>query len=202
MTRDEIITLTEQLGKQLSDPDTLDVYTNDVFDELGRLPLPQMVEAFIKSITSGTATYDFESDMLSIIYAIMDDELLSPVLELALDAYSSTWQSDSDTPTQFTQDAITAREYRLYPNPNFTSDPLIPIHGEPFGEDYPDNSLTLLYGDNRESGISPIYALPIAFDALSREFAYPSNHTDQSFAYISQLIAQLIYTMLGVHDAA
>lgn len=202
MTRDEIITLTEQLGKSLSDPDTLDVYTNDVFDELGRLPSPQIVEAFIKALTSGTSTYSFEDDMLSIIYAIMDDELLSPCNEAALDAYSSTWQSDTGTPTQFTQDAITAREYRLYPNPNFTSDPLIPIYGEPFGQDYPDNTLVLIYGDNREADISPIYALPIAFDALSREFAYPSNHADQSFAYISQLIAQLLYTILGVHDAA
>jgi hypothetical protein len=161
-----------------------------------------MIEAAIKALTSGTHTYDFEDDMLSIIYALMDDELLSPCEEAALDAYSTTWQSETGTPTQFTQDAITAREYRLYPEPDFTSDPLIPIHGEPFGEDFPANSLTLLYSDNREADISPIYALPIAFDALSREFAYPSNHTDQSFSYISQLIAQLIYTILGVHNAA
>lgn len=202
MTRDEIITLAEQLAKQLHDPDTLDVYTNDVFDELGRLPTPQMVEAFIKALTSGTATYPFETDMLSIVYAIMFDELLSPCDEPALDAYSASWQSATGTPTQFTQDNITARKYRLYPNPDFTSDPLIPIYGEPFGQDFPDDSLVLIYGDNREADISPIYALPIAFDALSREFAYPSNHTDQSFVHISQLIAQLIYTMLGVYDAA
>ena len=201
MTRNEIITLATQLAKSLQDDDTLDVYTNDVFNELALLPSPQMVEAKIKALTSGTSTYSFESDMLSIVYAIMFDELLSPCNEPALDAYSASWQSATGTPTQFTQDVITAREYRLYPTPDFTSDPLIPTYGEPFGQDFPDDSLTLIYADNRESDISPIYALPIALDALSREFAYPSNHTDQNFVYICQLVAQLIYTILGVHDA-
>lgn len=198
MTRDQIISLATELAHSLHDADTLDTYTNDIFHELAMLPSPQMTEAFLGSVTSGTATYSFESDMLRIVYAIMHDELLSPVVEADLEAYSATWTTASGTPTQFTQDMLTARTYLLYPIPNFTSSPLIPTHGEPFGEDYPANSLVLIYADDRETDISSIYALPIAFDALSREFTYPSDHTDLNFAGLSLAISQLFYQLLGV----
>ena len=125
MTRDEIITLAGDIAKSLQDADTLDIFTNEVLFDLASQPAPPMLEAVIKAVTSGTATYDFEDDMLRIVYAIMHDEILSPVEEKVLDAYSATWQSDTGTPTQFTQDSITARTYKLYPEPDFSSDALI-----------------------------------------------------------------------------
>lgn len=198
MTRDEIITLAGQLAQSLQDADTLDIFTNDVFHELAFLPSPPLLRAILKVITSGTAVYDFESDMLRIIYAIMYDELLSPVSEQALDAYNDTWQSDSNTPTQITQDAMTARTYRLYPEPDTTSSAVIPIHGQPWGEDYPDDILALVYADDRESGILDLYSLPIAFDSLRREFDYPSDHRDKNFAETCGAVSDLFYRLLGV----
>lgn len=198
MTRDEIIILADLLAQSLQDPDTFDIYTNDVFHERGADPSPHFVEAVIKSLTSGVAEYAFEADMLRIINAIMHDELLSPSTEDSLDAYSTTWTTATGTPKALTQDAVTARKYLLYPIPNFNSDPLIPMHGAPWGEDWPANSLALIYADDREDNILDIYALPIAFDALSREFTYPSNHSDQNFAALSLNIAQLLYRLIGV----
>ncbi len=198
MNRAEIIILAASLAKSLHDVDTLDTYINDVFHILGTLPKPQMVESYLKEITSGTSAYSYESDMLSIAYAIMYDELLSQCDERHFDAYSDTWQSETGTPTQFAQDSQTAREYRLYPEPNFSSSALIPAHGEPFGEDYPSNILTLIYADDREDNIPDIYSLPIAHDALSREFLQPSDHTDINYAALCSNIAQLFYRLLEV----
>ena len=198
MTRDEIIALAGELAQSLQDADTLDTFINDVFHELAFLPEPPLLKALLKQITSGVATYSFESDMLRSIYAIMFDELLSPVTEQALDAYNDTWQSDSGTPTQLTQDALTARTYRLYPNPDTSSDAVIPIHGQPWGEDYPDGILALIYADDREANILDLYSLPLALDALGREFAYPSDHKDIAFADTCKSVAQLFYRLLGV----
>jgi len=198
MTRDEIITLANELTIPSPDADTFDTYINDIFRVLAMRSVPPFLTAFIKALTSGTATYDFETDMLRVVYAIMYDELLSPSSEQALDAYNDEWQSDTGTPVAITQDEITARTYLLYPEPDFTSDPLIPTHGEPFGEDFPDDSLVLLYADDRESNIPTIFALPVAFDALSREFSYPSDHTDEDFAKLCQNVAQLFYRLTGI----
>lgn len=198
MTRDEIITFAGEIARSLQDADTLDVFTNDVFDDLATRSAPGMIEAKIKALTSGVATYDFEPDMIRIVYAIMEDALLSPETEPNLDAYAATWEADSGTPVAITQDHETARTYRLYPNPDFTSDPLIPIHGEPWGEDWPENSLALIYADNREDNIADIYAIPVAFDALAREFAYPSNHIDSAFSATCKALSQLFYRFIGV----
>lgn len=198
MTRDEIITFAGKLAMSLQDADTFDVFVNDVFFELAFVPSPPLLKAYLKEITAGTATYSFESDMLRIIYAIMFDELLSPVSEADLDAYNATWQSDTGTPTQITQDALTARTYRLYPEPDTSSDSVVPVHGEPWGEDYPDGILPLIYADDREDDIQDIYAIPVSFDVLKREFSYPSVHEDLDFAFTSESISQLFYRLLGV----
>ena len=197
MTRDEILTLTKSLALQLSETDTIDNFINDVFYELGLRLHPPFVQAEIKAITSGTSEYTFESNMLKVVYLIMFDELLSQSAEIDLEAYSKTWRTDTGDPLAYTQDIITARSYRLYPNPDFTSDPLIPINGQPWGEDFPDDSLVLIYSDNRESNILEFYALPISFDTLFREFSYPSDHEDQEFSAICQSLSKLLYAFAG-----
>jgi len=198
MTRDEIITFAKDLAQSLQDDDTLDVFMDDVFDDISRLPFMPMLKAKIKALTSGTAEYDFEDDMLAIKHIIMDDELLSRTQERMLDMYSATWQVDTGTPTQYTIDEVSARKYLLYPIPNFNSDPLIPTHGEPYGEDFPDNSLVIIYADDREADIPSIMAIPLAFDALAREFDYPSDHIDAAFVAGCIGISQLFYRILGV----
>ena len=196
MTRDEIITLAGQIAQSLQDADSLDVFVNDVFYLRALLYDPDMVEAKVKAVSDGTAVYDYESDMLRLLYAIMHDELLSPVNERALDAYNGTWDTDTGTPTQVSLESETARQYRLYPEPDFDSSAFIPVYGEPFGRDFPDNSLVLIYADDRESGIAPIHALPIAFAALASEFSYPSDHTDEDFSQLCADIGDLFDTLL------
>jgi hypothetical protein len=197
MTRDEIQDLAKSLALNLHETDTIDSFINDVFYELGLRTRPPFIQSKIKAITSGTSTYTFETDMLRVVYLIMFDELLSQASENDLEAYSKTWRTDTGDPLSFTQDIITARSYRLYPEPDFTSDPLIPINGQPWGEDFPDDSLVLIYSDNREDNIPSFYSLPIAFDTLFREFSYPSDHEDQEFSLICQDLSKLLYLFAG-----
>jgi len=194
MTRDEAITLAGSLAISLQTASTLDTFANDVMHELALRPSPPFVKAAVKALTSGTATYSFESDMLKLVHAIMEDEILSPVSQDSLDAYSASWTTATGTPVAFTQDEITARTYLLYPIPDFTSDAV--AGPEPLGEDWPNDSLVLIYSDDRESDIPNPFGLPIAFDSLSREFAYPSDHTDTDFSTACTQIAQLLYQLL------
>lgn len=202
MNRDDIITLAGELSLSLHDPDTLDIFVDDVFHELGESSDIPLVQATLKQLTSGTATYDFESDMIQIIHLIMYDELITESSYEELTDYSETWKADSGTPVTFTQDRIDSETYTLYPSPSSSSSAYIPTEGEPFGVDYPANILTILYTDDRESDIPEIYSLPIAIDALEREFTYPSDHTDVEFASACGEIKKLFYLLIGFKNAS
>jgi len=198
MTRDEIKTLAADLTIISADTDTLPRFVDDVFNESAFSNNPPFLKAAIKSLTAGTATYDFETDMLRLISAFYDDELLSEVTVDQLNAYSTTWPADSGSPVAITQDEEDSRTYTVYPNPSSTSDPVIPTHGEPYGEDYADNSLVIVYADNRESSILSIFSIPFALEALAREFSYPSSHVDLDFAATCRTISQLLGALIGV----
>jgi hypothetical protein len=197
MNRADIKTLAESLTTITTDSDTLGQFITDVFDENGFRSNPQMVKASLESVVSGTATYSFDSDVYKLIRVFFGSEMLSFTSANGLDAYSTTWGADSGLPKAITQDELTVRTYTLYPNPNVNSDPVIPVHGEPYGEDYPANNLTLIYSENRQDNIMDIYALPIAVEALSREFAYPSNHTDLEYSDTCKKLAELFNQLIG-----
>lgn len=198
MTRDEIKALAFLLTAISADADTLPRFIDDVFNEQAFSPTPQMLKAEIKKLTSGTATYAFETDMLKLVAAFYDDELLSLTTVDELNSYSTSWPSDSGDPKAITQDELDARNYTVYPNPSSTSDDSIPIHGEPYGEDFASNSLTIIYSDNREASIPEIFALPFILEALAREFSYPSSHADADYAEICRTLSTLFTSLIGV----
>lgn len=196
MTRDEIEAFAGLLAKSLQTDATLNVFIDDVMHDMAMRHAPHFVKTKIKAITSGTDTYAFEDNMIKIVYVFMYDEMISPCSEDALDAYSASQTTDTGTPTHIVFDSETARYYRLYPTPDFSSSPF--LGGDPLGNGYPDDTLTLIYSDAREDDIPSPYALAIAFDALSREFVIPSDHTDTTFAAVCNDIAVLLYQLLGV----
>lgn len=198
MTRNEIKSLAADLTIIPADADTLPRFVDDVFNEQAFSSSPQLLKATLKALTAGTATYAYETDMLRLLFAFYDDEFLSNVTVADLDAYATTWPTDSGDPKAITIDELDARNYTVYPNPSSTSDPSIPIHGEPLGEDFADNSLTLIYADNRSSAIPDIFALPLSLESLSREFAYPSSHSDLDYSAVCRTLAQLFSTLIGV----
>lgn len=198
MTRAEILTLSQSLCFSKADADALAAYIDASLRDEALVDKPFSIKAEIVDLTSGTANYSFESDMIKVISMFYNGNLLSETDSRGLSAYNQTWPGDSGDPVAFTQDEITAHTYTLYPNPDTTSDPLIPVHGEPFGEDFPDNSLTLIYADKRDSDICELYGLPIAFDILNREFSRPSTHTDNAIAEVFGEVSNLFQSLLGV----
>jgi len=197
MTRSEIKSLATSLTAIPADADTLPRFIDDVFNEVAFSANPPFLKAALKTLTAGTATYSFETDMLRLIAAFYDDELLSEVDTTDLNAYSTTWAADSGTPTAITQDEITARDYTLYPNPSVSSSAIIPTHGEPYGEDFADNSLVLIYAENRTSSILDIFSIPFALEALAREFSYPSSHADPDFAAVCSNLSSFLGALIG-----
>lgn len=196
MTRAEVLTLTQSLDLARSDSDTLEALLDEIMRYLAMSNHPISIKSAIKALTSGTATYDFESDMLRLVAAFHVGNLLSETNVKELNTYAQTWSVDSGTPKAITQDEVTTHTYTLYPNPDTTSDPLIPIHGEPFGEDFPNNSLTLLYADKRDSNICEVYGLFLTFSTLAEEFIRPSNHTDSNFSNACTSLAILFQNLL------
>jgi hypothetical protein len=192
MTRADLKAFAADLTIISFNVDTLSQFVDDIFNELAFLSIPQFIKTEIIPLTGGTATYDFPSDALKPLAAFFNDEMLSFSSSADLNAYATTWPIDNSEPKAITLDELTARTYTLYPNPAQDSDSVIPIHGEPFGEDYPANNLVLIYADDRQSPIMTIYTLPIILEALSREFTYPSNHTDTDYADICKTLAQLL----------
>lgn len=198
MNRTEIKTLATSLSIITPDDDTLTQFISDIFDEAGFAPNPQMLKASIESVVSGTASYSFDADVYKLIRAFFNDEMLSFTSVSDLDAYATTWPADSGLPKAITQDEQSARNYTFYPNPNVNSTAIIPTHGEPLGEDYAADNLVLIYSENRTNNIADIYALPIAFEALAREFAYPSNHSDMAYSDICHKLAQILNRLIAI----
>ncbi len=202
MTRAEVLVILNELALDLGDADSLTIFFDETLRLLALSEEPPWCKAEIKALSSGTNTYAFEDDMLQIIEMIMHDELLSYASEKSLDAYSEDWQADTGTPTDYTTDNVAPRYYRLYPEPDFSSDAIIPTHGQPWGEDWPDDSLALIYADYRESDILDIFALPISFISIAQEFSYPSDHTNLEYATVCKGIVSLLSMLVGVRDAS
>lgn len=180
MTRAELKTFAAKLTALASNATSLDTFVDDVFNELQIRDDAQMVKNLSKLVTAGTATYAYESDMLRIVEALYDDELLSETLKEAISAYDVGWIDNSGTPVAITQDETDARNYTLFPKPDTT-----------------ETKLHLIYADDRSTDILDIFALPISLDALRREFAYPSAHADLEAAKNYDNLAKLFYALLG-----
>ena len=58
--------------------------------------------------------------------------------------------------------------------------------------------LTTIYTRGDNDTTPKWYLLPIIFDTLAREFAYPSDHQDKEWAALCGEVAQLLYDILGV----
>lgn len=193
----DIITICETLAVDLQSDDTLSRFFDDTIEQLGFLPSPPFFETALVSLTSGTGTYDYESDALAIYYAIMDDTLISIVGEEDIEAYSKLWRTAIGTPIALTQDEL-KRQYTLYPEPDFNSGALVPSHGEPYGEDYPDNQLFLIYSKNRTADFQEQFSIPLALLSLSKEFNTSSNHQDREFSENCKAFAAFILKMIGI----
>lgn len=183
-TKAEIIEdLVEKIALDMEDETTAGQYFDDVVERMSLLPQPPFIKTATVNMVDTQATYDYETDMLKLIHALLQGKLLLPATESQLDAYAYEWPGDADaTPLAHYSDWL-ARQYSLYPPPNFNS----------------GDTLRIFYSEDRASGIQDYYALPIALYILEREFNYSNIHQDTEFATQCGRLADLIMGVLK-HD--
>jgi len=208
-TKATLLTLIGTLCVDLDHSTTLAVFYDDAIDELGRRPQPPFVEYGFQKVTAATATYDSNaiedgagntlSTLLRILYLFHDDTLLYPENAVNIEAYSEDWEGDSGTPIAYTTDSLTQnatdRLIQLYPNPDTTGDTIAAVG---WGSTFPDDDLAYIFSENREADIEDYYALPLIFDILAREFAYPSDHQDFAYASTCRMLADFLYQLAGI----
>lgn len=194
LTKAQITTFASTVAHAEHDTTTFSQFFNDVIDELGKLPRPVFADYAFEAIVSGTSEYSFETTMLRPIAIFFDDTLLLESSKEALEAYSITQLADAGSPVAYTIDEVNARKYRVYPEPNANGS----IAGANWGASFPSNALALIFVEDRSTDIEDYYALPITFDCLAREFAYPSDHQDVEYAKVCATLAKLMYALVGV----
>ena len=209
LIRATLLTVAGSICLDLDDSTTLAQFYDDAIDELGKLPNPPFIERGFQKVVSGTATYDHNaiedgagntlSTLLRPLYIFYDDTLMYPESETSLQSYSEDWEADSGTPVAYTSDDVDAsatdRLIQLYPKPDATGDAIAAVG---WGSTFPDNDLTYFFSEGRETDIEDYYALPLIFDILSREFAYPSDHQDLEYSAICRLLADFLYKLVEV----
>jgi len=180
-TKAQILTLGSGLGLDLEDDTTSSRFFDDVVEYLALLSKPPFIKSTTVSLSDGTTTYSYEADMLRLMDAILRGNLLSRTDETDLAAYANEWQGDSKAePRAYFEDWL-ARQYSLYPTPNFDS----------------GDTLRIFYAEDRATNIQDFYALPIALLVAAREFSYNSSHQDMEIAEQCQRFGEFILEVLG-----
>jgi hypothetical protein len=182
-------------------------YVDDVMDELALSPYPPVVEAELVTLTSGTAEYAYPTKAKRVIAGLYCDDAspqegrpLAISRMPSLEAYNVGWSSESGDPEAMTFGSQDARNYRLYPTPATDTGAMSFDTGLPFGEDMPDDSLTLVFSMWDENDIPDWVAYVIAFRVLAKEFTRPSDHQDIPFAALCVKVANVFFTIAGLGD--
>jgi len=195
MTKNDILDLVQDIARDQANDTAISAYYDEEVEALGKLPNPPLVERDLVGFTSGTAAYAYPTNAIEVLYLFHASYQLAQVTKETLEAYDMEWRSGSGVPKAFKLGHEDARTYRLYPNPNVTSDALGIGATEPFGEDFPTNSGAVIYSDSRESDISDMIGLYLAFRVLYKEFVRPSDHQDVAWAMLHKQIADLFFKM-------
>jgi hypothetical protein len=200
MLKNDVLTLIQDIARDQAEDDTISKYYDEAIVELGKLPDPVLVERELFTVTAATATYDYPAAAIELLHMFRDTDPLLKTTRLALEQRSKAWREDSGTPVSYNLDNETADTFRLYPIPDTTSTALGIGATEPFGDDFPANMGATIHSDSRETGISDMIGLYVAFRVLYKEFHRPSDHQDIEWAMLHKAIAQLLFYMGVMRD--
>ena len=182
MTRTEIIGLADDLAHSVAEDITMTQSYDDILDRLARTTSPFVAdEAFTP--TDGTAEYDYPTNAVMLLGVFHNGKHLIPVSSGELEAYSASWRATAEQdPVVYTVFEEDARSIKLFPTPSDTD---------------ADGGL-FLFAENRTTDIPEWLVLPIVFEILAEEFAYPSDHQDKEFAAACLTMSQFLKAFTGV----
>jgi hypothetical protein len=195
MTKAEITTLVNDISRNLADASSISEYYDETIEELAKIPDPPIVAIEAVTITSGTSEYDYPTNAIELLHVFHGAYQLTKTTNRILETYNKTWRDDAGVPKAWKIDHETSRKFQLYPIPNVTSSAFIPPALEPFGEDFPTNMGAVIYSDQRETDISDMLGIYIAFRILYKEFMRPSGHQDSEWAMLHKKVADMFFQL-------
>jgi len=197
MTKAEILALAKTISRQPDlDDDTIDIYYDDVIDEIGQTSIPPLVAIELFAITSGTVEYTYDTSAVKLLAVFAGTRQLLPASTMDMEAYNDEWRTLSGTPIAFNEGERTAREFALVPIPDASSDPL--LGPEPFGDDYPDDTGVQLYSVTRDVEIPDWIALFVCIRILAKDFARPSVYQDTVFSEFCFKLSEILWKAAGL----
>jgi len=182
MTRANVITFVNLLAHGKGDTDLMPEAYDDALDRLGRSSSP-FVETEAFTPEDGTAEYSYPTKAVALLAVFHGANQLLEASSKELEAYDEDWRdADEGTPIAFSFYERDADKVLLFPTPDTTA----------------ASGGTFLFSENRTTDIPNWLVLPLAFEILAEEFAYPSDHQDTEFASMCAEMGQILKAFTGM----
>ena len=191
--KSDVLALVALLSNGQADPTLASSFYDDAVSRLGGALWHTTATPLI--ISSGQATVNFPASLLSLLQVIYDDDVLSQLNLNELKGLKTSWRNQPGRPVAFTLDAETAKSAELFPVPNVTPTPIIPVHGLPAGQDYAPGNALAIYSQ-QVTDVLVYLNLPVALKILEREYSRESNHTDLNFAGFAGMLGDYLFGRL------
>jgi len=183
MTEAQLTAFVQLLAHSKGSATTLAYFFDDAMEALAKTTAPFVAtEAF--NISDSTATYSYPTAAIRILAVLIDGEQIPYATFADLENYSTTWQSaaESDTTLAWTTEDQDARTIRIWPTP---------INDN-------NGAGLFLFSTTRTTDLPEFCILPVAFEMLYQEFAYPSDHQDFEFSQLCKEFSGVLKTLIRI----
>lgn len=193
MSQTDVLALVATLSANQADPTTSLGYYLDEVEDLGSANWHTTAQPV--TVTAGSDAVTLPDTMLNLLSFIYDDDVLEDVGLRELESLRIGWRNEPGRPIAFTRQGTTAKTLELFPVPNLTPTPIIPLHGLPTGEDYEPGNAIAIVSEFRADALEYL-TLPLALRVLYREYSRTSDHTDVNFAELCKQAADVLLGLL------
>lgn len=193
MAKADVLTLIQDLSSGQADAAAIDRFYDDVIRDLGQRPW--LAQATLIAITAGTTVYTPATSVIRILDVYYDDHVLRKATKQELESTNAQWRDEHGTPIVHITEDESAKDFRLYPNPEVSSKDFIFLFGSPFGLDYPEYAVAIVHTETRIN-LPAWLEMPVAFEILRREFMRESDHKDTEFAGACGQLADLLFLLV------
>lgn len=189
----DVLALVQTLSNGQADPNLALVFYDEVVNELAAGEWHTTATPL--TVTSGSSLVNLPSTLLRLLQMIYDDDVLSKLSLRELESLRAGWRAQNGTPIAYTLESETIKSLEVFPVPNQTPTPIIPVHGLPVGEDYQPGNAVAIYAEYR-TDVLPYLNLPVALRMLSKEYIRESDHMDANYAGLAGELATMLLGML------
>jgi hypothetical protein len=182
MTEAQLTAFVQLLAHSKGSATTLAYFFDDAMEALAKTSAP-FVGTDTDTTVAATAVYSYPTGAVRILAVFIDGELLPYATFMDLENYSTTWKNAtaSDTHLAWTTEEQDAKTIRIWPTPSAGT-----------------KTITFLFATTRTTDLPEFCILPIAFEMLYQEFAYPSDHQDFEFSQLCKEFSAVLKTLIRI----